>query len=466
MRRLRLPIRPTLVASVVALLLVTAAAAIAGYLIEANGQRDDREGRLAAAAGYVERGEAQAQTTHWQHALAQKLAALRLGASLTLIEPAGKRLLYESGPLATASDQRARASINGAPANTESRAGSPQPTASYAFPVGATPGEQLALDLYSRPLDRNRWLLTALASGLAALLAGVTLLVWAAGHWLVSPLRRLNGQVDAIAGGDSIPTPVSSPVREVENVAVAVAGMATRLAQTAEQTAQLDADRSLLVSSIAHDLRTPLFSLRGYLDAIASGIGDPHERLDQAREKARQIDRLITSLFDYSRAEIDARPQLHRTDLAQAVTATATAFELAARDHGVELRVSAPAGTTVRIDRDAFDRALANVVDNALRHTPGGGTVDITAGEDEHGAYVRVTDDGPGIAPDLLPRVFEPMVRADSPPNGHARGAGLGLAIAARLIDHDHGTIHAMNDARRGAILTLRLPTATYEGGD
>jgi signal transduction histidine kinase len=143
------------------------------------------------------------------------------------------------------------------------------------------------------------------------------------------------------------------------------------------------------------------------------------------------------------------------------VTGAAAAFQLAAEQHAVKLRVTACTGGSVKIDRDGFERALANVLDNALRHTPRGGSIDITYGADTDGAYVGVIDDGPGIAPDLLPRVFEPTVRADGARNSHSRGAGLGLSIAARLLQHQGGTIHAGNTPDRGAILTLRLPPTT-----
>jgi signal transduction histidine kinase len=234
--------------------------------------------------------------------------------------------------------------------------------------------------------------------------------------------------------------------------------MGATLAQTAARDARLEAERRLLVSSIAHDLRTPLFALRGYLDAIATGIGDPAERLDRARAKATQIDRLVTGLFDYARADFDTRPRLQPTDLADAVKAATTAFELAANQEGVELHLTAPGGPTVSIDRDGFERALGNVIDNALRHTPRGGTVEITCGEDADTAFVRVVDDGPGVPPDLLPRVFEPTVRAGDARNSRTDRAGLGLTIAARLVQNQGGTIDAANAPQHGAILTLRLP--------
>jgi signal transduction histidine kinase len=271
-------------------------------------------------------------------------------------------------------------------------------------------------------------------------------------------------QVDAIAGGDPIDTRATSPIREVGNVATAVAGMATRLAHTAEQEARVEAERRFLVSSIAHDLRTPLFSLRGNLDAIATGIGDPHQRLDRARAKAGQIDRLVTNLFDYALADIDQLPRLQATDLAEAVKGATAAFELAADERGVELRLTPRASPQVAIDPDGFERALANVIDNALRHAPRGSAIDITCGEDADGAYVQVADDGPGIPPELLPRVFEPMVRADSSRNGRTGGTGLGLTIAARILRNHGGSIQAANAAGRGATFTLRLPRTSALG--
>ena len=443
MSRLRVSVGVALAVCVFAPLGLAAAAAAAGYLVETHHQDADRGHRLAAAAVYVEHGAAQAETKPWQQALTEKLAALGLSAQLTLVSPASKRSIYAS----TEPPQKTKPSPRG------------QPTATYVIPFAKRSGQSLALNLFAAPPDRNRRLLAALVCGLAALLAGAVMLALAARRWLVAPLRHLSAQVDAIAGGDRIETRATSPIREVGNVATAVAGMADRLAQTAEQDARIEAERRLLVSSIAHDLRTPLFSLRGYLDAIATGIGDPRKRLDRAREKARQIDRLVTGLFDYARAEIDERPRLQTTDLVEAVTNATAGFELAADQRGIELRVVAQPGPPVTIDRDGFERALANVLDNALRHTPRGGTIDITCGEDTDGAFVEVLDDGPGIAADLLPHIFEPMVRAHD--NGRTGGTGLGLTIAARLLRNQGGTIHAANAAEHGAILTLRIPRAS-----
>ncbi|MDX6391539.1 MAG: hypothetical protein QOJ73_2602 [Streptosporangiaceae bacterium] len=453
MRHLRGSLRVALAVSMLALVLLTAGATAVGYLVEARNQRSDRAQLLAAAAAYVSHHATQAETTRWQQAVGRKLTTLGLRAQLTMVWLGGKRVVYVSSGLvaATAPSPRRPAPA----ATTPSSPSAAQPTATYLFPLARGSGKTLTLDLYAPSLDRTRPVLVALTSGLASLLAGAMLLIWAASRWLVAPLRRLNTQVDAIAGGDPFETRATSPIREVENVATAVTGMAARLAQTAEYDARLEAERRLLVSAIAHDLRTPLFALRGYLDAIATGIGNPHERLDRARAKAQQIDRLVTGLFDYARADIDERPRLQTTDLAEAVTDATAAFELAAGERGVKLQVTAHTHPSVPIDRDGFERALANILDNALRHTPRGGTVDVACGEDADHAFVRVIDDGPGIASDLLPHLFELTART---PSSSRIGAGLGLTIAARLLRNQGSTIGAANAPPRGAILTLRLP--------
>jgi signal transduction histidine kinase len=396
----------------------------------------------------------------WQQAFTGELARLGLGALLTLFVPeAGKALIYDSNSLdptekSSPTDAKRRARSAERLAN-----GSLQPTATHTFPLGST-GAMLALDLYAEPLDRDRQLLAAAGSGLAALLAGAGLLIWGATRWVVAPLRQLSAQVDDIAGGDPIEPPPSSRIREVANVATAIDGMATALARTAERDARMEAERRFLVSAVAHDLRTPLFALRGYLDAVSAGMGPQVQHVERARTKAAHIDRLVTSLFAYARADLDDQSHVERADLGDAVHRACAAFETAANEGGVALRVT---GDTipVSIDRDAFERAIGNVIDNALRHTRPGGAIDVTYGSDADGAYVRVADDGPGIAPDVLPRVFEPMVRGDGARSSRTGGAGLGLTIAARLLERQGGAIDAVNRPGDGAVLTLRLRPAS-----
>ncbi|HEX3802446.1 MAG TPA: HAMP domain-containing sensor histidine kinase [Solirubrobacteraceae bacterium] len=440
MRIIHVSARVALAVSLLALLLLSAGAATAGYLIEAHDQRADLAHRLADAASYVEHGARHVGKARWQQAFSRRLAALDLTAQLTIAGPGRKRAVYVSRELGPTTPRTPGPS-------------SDTPSATFQFPLSGSP---LVLDLYAPALNRSQRLFIALAAGLFALLVCGALLMWAASRWLVIPLLRLNTQVDAIAGGDPVETPAGSPIREVANVAQAIAGMGATLARTAEEDARLEAERRMLVTSIAHDLRTPLFSLRGYLDAIAAGIGDSKERLDSARAKAQQVDRLVTGLFDYTKADFDMQPALHTTDLAEVVADTVASFEFAADERGVELKLTPDASYAVRLDRHGFERALANIIDNALRHTPSGGTVEVTCGADTDTAFVRVLDDGPGIPSGLLTTLPEPTMRAGTTRDGN--GAGLGLAIASRLLQNQGGTIDATNAPERGALVTLRLP--------
>jgi signal transduction histidine kinase len=313
----------------------------------------------------------------------------------------------------------------------------------------------LALGLHARPADLTRRALVTIAAGTAALVLALAVLVILTGRWVGAPLRRLSAQVDAIAGGDiAVATPSPSPVKEVRNVAAAVRGMAETLGETFERQEQVDAERTFLLSAAAHDLRTPLFALHGYLEALEDGLGNSAEQLRNARAKARQLDRLITSLFAYARAELGDRPLLEAVDLADTVQRIADELDLSAQRQHVTLNVRGDDVPAV-LDIEGFERALANVLENAIRHSPRGGAIEITVERDKEGPIVRVSDDGPGIPIDLLPRVFEPLARSHD--RSRQGGAGLGLTIAARLLANQRGTIAATNRPGGGATFTIRL---------
>jgi signal transduction histidine kinase len=466
-------VRMFLLLSVLALLALSGAAALPAFLLEQHSQRSDRDERLTAAAAYVEHRNAEVLSRSWQGAFARKLDALDLSAELAVVAldehgklALGAKRIYVSSALRPDGARPAAQAVSGTSLDDlpiNNFAITREPSSEHTFPfrekpgTGDVPQPRLLLRLYAPPLDRGRQAFVALVFGLLALLAGLAVVSWTASRWFVTPLRQLSSHVDAIAGGELAVTPPLSRIREVTNIAGAVSGMAEALARTAKAEARLEAKRRFLITAAAHDLRTPLFSLRSYLDAIASGIGLPDEQLEKARAKAGQIDRLVTSLFAYARADLDDEPHLESADLAEAVRRATSAFEHAASERRVTLRLGGNGRVPVTIDRDRFERAIANILDNAFRYTPEGGVIDVAYGHDTDTAYVRIDDSGPGIEPDLLPHVFEPMVRA-----GRARrftgGAGLGLTIAARLLESQGGTVSAANRTEGGASLTLRLP--------
>jgi signal transduction histidine kinase len=306
-----------------------------------------------------------------------------------------------------------------------------------------------------RPSAAARVAATALVGLLAlalALVAGVVLLR----RWVVAPLARLAADAQRIAGGELEVTPVSSRTREVAEVGAALHGMADGLRGALAERQAADEQRRFLVSAIAHDLRTPLFTLRGSLEAIEHGIGNG-DQLHRAQDKAPLLDRLVGDLFTFSRLEY-AGPEIERERLDVAQLAHEAADTVDPR-----IVVVAP-DTPVALDGDhaVLLRVLVNLLDNAARHARSRVELRVSAAEAE--VRIEILDDGPGIDPDDLPQLFEPLFRADRTRNSATGGAGLGLAIVQRLTAAHGGSVHAENRLEGGACFTVRYPQPRPEG--
>jgi signal transduction histidine kinase len=217
----------------------------------------------------------------------------------------------------------------------------------------------------------------------------------------------------------------------------------------AEQRAA-EQQRRFLVSAIAHDLRTPLFTLRGSLEAIEHGIGDA-DHLHLAQNKARLLDRLVDALFTFSRLEHTGVELTH-----EALDAVALAHEAAdTADSRIAVVAAAPS-VAFEGDHAALLRVLVNLLENAVRNARSRVELRVRAEGEE--VLFEVLDDGPGIAPDDLPQLFEPLFRADRTRSSATGGAGLGLAIVRRLIAAHGGSVHAENRSAGGARFVVRCP--------
>jgi signal transduction histidine kinase len=214
-----------------------------------------------------------------------------------------------------------------------------------------------------------------------------------------------------------------------------------------------------MVTAIAHDLRTPLFTLRGSLEALERGVGDAGY-LPRAQAKAAHLDRLVSDLFTFSRLEY-AREAVafEEVDVAALARRAAEDAEPIAAARGCALHVhGVESALCVRGDADALLRILTNLLDNAIHH--GRRRVILGAYRGNGTVHLEVADDGPGFAPDDLDHVFEPLFRSDRARPGRTGGTGLGLAIARRLARAHGGDVAAANDPGGGARATLTLPVA------
>jgi signal transduction histidine kinase len=317
-------------------------------------------------------------------------------------------------------------------------------------------------DLYYRPASRATRALVALLSAVAVLLAGLAIAAWLAGRWMVAPLASLSAQVDKVAGGELTIAVPRSRIGEIANIAQALEGMTNALGETAQRRDEADEARRFLVTSVAHDLRTPLFALRGHLQAIGSRLGNPAVHLERAEARADALERLIGNLFAYTRDDYaQPAPQLEAVPVADLIHEVAAGLDHAARVRDNTFDFDGDETLGVIVDRDRLKRALANVLDNALRYSPTGAAVHLSwAAADEATVQITVQDHGPGIDVDLLPHIFEPGVRGTPAAGSPDNGAGLGLTIAKRLLEHQHATVTAHNQPAGGARISLTLQRA------
>ena len=242
--------------------------------------------------------------------------------------------------------------------------------------------------------------------------------------------------------------PVRGP-RPVRDLVRAFDTMAARL--EADET-----QRRSLLADVTHELRTPLAVVQGNLEAIIDGVHPPDEaHLTSILDETRVLTLLVEDLRTLALSEAGSL-SLHRepTDLAILAADVASAFEAAAGSAGVAIEAEVDESLPLLdIDPVRIREVISNLVGNAIRHTPAGGTIRISGRLD--GAFVDlvVTDTGTGIESDLLPHVFERFTRSTS-----TGGSGLGLAIARGLVELHGGTIAASSPADGGTRIEVRLP--------
>jgi signal transduction histidine kinase len=439
-------------------LAVTAPALSAGvtwWAVSAR-QQADVDGRLREATALIEQTGKRLADAGPRRAVLSRLAELNVEADLKLLPTAGVgksgigRRAPERGGAKPAPAADGGAATPGGFVTAVARRNPKREFTTGYEKHGLRSGPVVGTLFVERPSGAVR-LAAASAAGLLALalalIAGVMLLR----RWVVAPLARLAGDAERIAGGQLAVAPISSRTREVVEIGAALRGMAAGLRRALADQHAAEQQRRFLVTAIAHDLRTPLFTLRGSLEGLEHGIGDG-DQLGRAQRKARLLDRLVDDLFTFSRLD-DAGPEL----TSETIDAEALAHEAAETvDSRIGVTVVAAGPVALEGDHVALLRVLVNLLDNAARHAHSQVEVRVRAEGEE--VLFEVLDDGPGIAPDDLPQLFEPLFRADRARNSATGGAGLGLAIVQRLTAAHGGSVRAENRSGAGARFVVRLP--------
>lgn len=296
--------------------------------------------------------------------------------------------------------------------------------------------------------------LYSLSAGVAAALI--------VGHSTTRALRRVAAVAGRLGENDldaRVGELHASP--ELRQVAAALDLAAARIADLIETDRRTEASRRDLITSISHDLRTPLANLRAMVEAINDGVvDDPGVVRTYAEEMLRSIETLVAmvdDMFDLSQIDPAAlRADTRAIPLAEAVQQAVDGCRLEAQARSISVTTHVDDASSLRCPA-RLTRVLHSLVDNAVRYTPPGGTVAITAAGSDGGVEVTVDDSGPGLTPAQRTAVFEPFWRGDS--SRSSRGSGLGLTLAQRITHALGGEIRVSESPGGGASFAVVLPS-------
>ena len=257
---------------------------------------------------------------------------------------------------------------------------------------------------------------------------------------------------------------------EIAQLAAAFNQMAARLERSAEKERALEDARRNLVAWASHDLRTPLTSLRVMIDALCDGVvTDPDtvsRYLQQSQAEVARMSKLIDDLFELTQLDVGhLELNFESIDLADLISDTLESF--AAHAKALSLELEGSVGDKVDLvwaDPEKLSRILDNLLSNALRYTPPGGKIILSAEDGDKSTIVEVKDTGTGIDPEHISRIFDPFYRGDKSrtrDDAGQRGVGLGLAIAKGLVEAQGGKIRVVSQPGKGTAFQFSIPKQT-----
>ncbi|MGZ4797019.1 MAG: sensor histidine kinase, partial [Acidimicrobiia bacterium] len=271
---------------------------------------------------------------------------------------------------------------------------------------------------------------------------------------MTSPLREMATAAQAMAKGDYSRRVTATSHDEVGRLAVTFNRMAAELAET-------DRVRRDLVANVSHELRTPLTALQATLENLVDGVAEADPRtLQTMLAQVERLGRLVAQLLDLSRLEAGTVPLDRQHFAIEPLLAHAVREqELSAPNVPIEMQID-DHDLAADGDPERVHQVVANLLENAVRHSPTGAAVQVQAHRNPTGVTIEVIDEGPGIAADDADRVFERFYRADSARTSSGGGAGLGLAIARWIVDLHGGDIHPEPREPHGCRMVVTLPRA------
>ncbi|UHA74878.1 sensor histidine kinase [Paenibacillus sp. 481] len=290
---------------------------------------------------------------------------------------------------------------------------------------------------------------------------------------IIKPLNTLRQSAEKIRDGDlNFQIKVVSN-DEVGQLSQAFEDMRHRLKDSVELQLQYEDNRKELITNISHDLKTPLTTIKGYIEGIRDGVADTQEKMDKYTgtifSKVVHMDRMIDELFLYSKLDLKRLPfAFEEVELGEFLRDCVDDYTFDFVEQGIDIRLKGlqnEAPIIVIADREKMKRTLDNIVSNSAKFMVGAEKwieIGVTAGHST--VAISVADSGLGIAPEVLPHIFERFYREDTSRNASTGGSGLGLAIAKQIVEGHGGQIWATSELGTGTVITFTLKRLTSGG--
>lgn len=474
-RERALPLRLWLILTVLAVVVSTGAAWIALAGAMGSWQSHADNSRLSAVRRIIGADPAAWHNPTWKRTATGELRSMAVEAQIVQIAGKSSGQLVYTTPgapalLATGSPNPVGAGTYASQGPTNElipESGRLAPTFERILipgPARHSPIRGVAFLWFTRPAagSPSPFLWPLAAAGAILVVVVVALLLFS--RSVLKPLAAMNRAVEGIAGGDLDVHLPPSAAREVAAVSTALEAMSAALRDALTRQIQLEDDRKLFIGAIAHDLRTPLFMLRGYLQGLESGVAaTPAKRahyISACRAKADALERLISDLFAYTRLEfLEQEPERVEMEVGALLEGAVEGVQPLAAAKGIRLTVDPPGEPCLVIgDAQMLARVVENLLDNALRHTPEGERIEVGWRCQGDRVVMTVADSGPGIAEQDLPHLFTALYRGETSRNRRTGGAGLGLTIAQRMMRAHGGDLIAANNSTGGAVFTATIP--------
>jgi two-component system, OmpR family, sensor histidine kinase BaeS len=312
-------------------------------------------------------------------------------------------------------------------------------------------GSDVLLTQADQEFSNNSYQAMVFATVLAIVLASCIGFLFA--RALVRPINRMASTARAIKEGDLT---ARTGIQGEDEIA--------RLGMTFDQMADsIERDRKLerrLTTDVAHELRTPLMAIQATVEAMVDGVFEPtEERLETVNSEVQRLSRLVDAILKLSRLENRSTPMkqepLDVGDLIGSIISTHEAF---VSESGLKLVYEVERGVRVRGDADMIRQATANLISNAVRYTPEGGTITVSVSRNEGMCAIAVRDTGIGLSPDEAKMVFSRFWRADAGRTRERGGLGIGLSVVKEIVDRHNGRVLVEGEKGKGACFTILLP--------